>query len=77
MTRVTCLNRATDGRERQSKGNKARGLPTDWPSERVQFIHANLSKPNFGLDIETYSKMVKETTHIIRKYRNSAFMCSS
>jgi hypothetical protein len=77
IARVTCLNRAPDGRERQSKGNKARGLPADWPSERAQFIYADLSKPNLGLDVETYSKMVKETTHIIRKYRNSTFMCKS
>ncbi|EXJ86687.1 hypothetical protein A1O3_03640 [Capronia epimyces CBS 606.96] len=33
--------------------------------ERVRFIQADLSKPQFGLDASVYDELLRETTHII------------
>ncbi|TVY44181.1 Non-canonical non-ribosomal peptide synthetase [Lachnellula subtilissima] len=65
ITRVFCLNRSTNGEERQIKGNKTRELQTDWTSQRVEFLHADLSKPMLGLDQDTYKLLLQQTTHII------------
>jgi hypothetical protein len=67
ISRVFCLNRSADAQERQSRANSARGLKSDLSSTRVKFIKADLSKPRFGLDSDSYSELLHETTHIIRE----------
>ncbi|KAL3420250.1 L-aminoadipate-semialdehyde dehydrogenase (nonribosomal peptide synthetase) [Phlyctema vagabunda] len=65
IKKIFCFNRALDGRAKQTEASGARGLKTDWPSERVQFFKADLSKPDFGLDAETFEEVRKSATHII------------
>jgi hypothetical protein len=67
VSKVYCLNRAEDGRTRQQSQSKPRGLTTDWPTDKVEFLHADLSKPNFGLDGKSYGRLLAEITHIIRE----------
>lgn len=62
---IYCLDRVENGREGQTRVNKSRGLATEWPSHRVQFLRVDLSKPNFALDEKQYTTLLKETTHII------------
>jgi hypothetical protein len=67
ITRIFCLNRSKDGQAKQTEGNLARGLETNWSSDRVEFLHADLSEPNFGLEAHKYSELLQHTTHIIRE----------
>lgn len=62
---IYCLNRAEDGKERQSQVNKPRGLTAEFPDDRVHFLRVDLSKPNFALEEEQYTTLLQETTHII------------
>jgi hypothetical protein len=68
INRVFCLNRTDDAKERQIRANKTRGLKGDLSSARVKFLHADLSKSNFGLSSDDYDELLQETTHIIRKF---------
>lgn len=65
IKKIFCLNRAHDGKERQSQVSNPRGLTTDWLPHRVQFLRADLSKPNFALDNEKYTMLLEQATHII------------
>ena len=65
VTKIYCLNRAEDGLEKQSKVNKPRGLTTDWPTHRVQFLQVDFSKPNFALNEQQFKTLLDQTTHII------------
>ncbi|KAJ5430722.1 Male sterility NAD-binding [Penicillium cf. griseofulvum] len=62
---IYCLNRAEDGKAKQTAASESRGLTTDWPSQRVEFIQVDISKPNFGLAAEIYNTLLEQTTHII------------
>ncbi len=73
ISKVFCLNRSVKAYERQTTGNKFRGLKADLTSNRVEFLHADLSRPSFGLDAEKYNELLKGTTHIIRKHYLFAF----
>lgn len=67
ISRVTCLNRSTDGRSKQMTSNKIRGLSDDWPEGKVQFFQADMSKPNFGLGDDVYVDLLTSTTLVIRR----------
>lgn len=66
VSKVYCLNRSPDAAEIQIKGNLAKGLISTWDN-RVDFLHADLSKPKLGLDENTYSRLQQEVSIIIRK----------
>jgi hypothetical protein len=72
VKKIYCLNRAKDGKAKQTAASESRGLTTDWPSQRVEFIQIDISKPNFGLAAEIYSTLLEQTTHIIREH---LFLC--
>ncbi|KXG50671.1 Male sterility, NAD-binding [Penicillium griseofulvum] len=65
VKKIYCLNRAEDGKAKQTAASESRGLTTDWPSQRVEFIQVDISKPNFGLAAEIYNTLLEQTTHII------------
>ena len=67
IQQVVCLNRTADAQERQVRSNNTRGLKEDLSSDRVKFLHADLSKVSFGLSDEDYNELLRKTTHIIRK----------
>lgn len=64
VSRVICLNRSKDASERHSRGGTARGLaPID--SSRVDFLTADLSRPQFGLKNDDYALLLETVTHVI------------
>lgn len=65
IRRVFCLNRSANARERQQSDARNRGLQQDLAGPRVEFLHADLSKPLLGLAIDTYNELLRETTAII------------
>lgn len=68
VSKIYCLNRSADARSKQAKSNQARGLLTDWSLKNVEFVHADLSLPLFGLDESIYSQMLQSVNYIIRQY---------
>ncbi|RYP62963.1 hypothetical protein DL769_007102 [Monosporascus sp. CRB-8-3] len=65
VEKIYCLNRSLDGRKKQTESSSFRGLTTDWPPEKVEFLHADLWKPRFGLSREEYAELKEHTTHVI------------
>ena len=66
VVRIFCLNRSADGQTKQLQSSSARGLGLSTTcSERVQFLHADLSKPLLGLEQTLHDRVVRQTTHII------------
>ncbi|KAJ5746276.1 Male sterility NAD-binding [Penicillium odoratum] len=65
VKKIYCLNRTEDGNAKQTAASESRGLTTDWPPQRVEFMQVDMSKPNFGLAEETYNTLLEQTTHII------------
>jgi len=65
VSHVYCLNRGSDSRALQLERNVARGLPTEFPSSKVTFLSADLSKDNLGLEPEVYQKIRASATEII------------
>lgn len=68
VKKIYCLNRAEDGEAKQRAASESRGLTTDWPPQRVEFIQIDISKPKFGLADEIYNTLLEQTTHIIREH---------
>ncbi|KAF7872907.1 uncharacterized protein EAF02_008978 [Botrytis sinoallii] len=64
VSHIFCLNR-TAGEQSQIKRSKAHGLPTEFPSNRVTFLQANLSEERLGLEPEIFEKVKASATHII------------
>ena len=62
---IYCLNRNQDSKALQVARNQARGLPTDFPKDRVSFISADLAKPKLGVDETIYQQMRSSATLII------------
>jgi hypothetical protein len=73
VTKIYCLNRAEDGALKQAESNAQRGLRDQWDPDKVKFIHVNMSKPRFGLEVETYDMLSEDATHIIRKHTATLF----
>jgi thioester reductase-like protein len=70
ITKVICLNRSADAQKRQTVGNKRKGLLTPWDSldaqaTPVEFLTADLSKPDLGLGEETYNQLLCSVDAII------------
>ncbi|KAI0969100.1 hypothetical protein F4678DRAFT_180499 [Xylaria arbuscula] len=65
VRRVYCFNRSADAEERQRAGFKTKGLTEIWPAKKVQFLTADLSKPDFGLGQGKYDVLLKGVTKII------------
>ncbi|KAK0625127.1 hypothetical protein B0T17DRAFT_493095 [Bombardia bombarda] len=63
VKKIICLNRSKDGRSRQTKGSAERGLATDF--SKAEFLHADLSRSDLGLDKEVYNRMLGEVDRII------------
>ncbi|KAL8640786.1 MAG: hypothetical protein Q9228_002325 [Teloschistes exilis] len=64
VKRIICLNRSADSEARQRSTHTSRGLVTDW-QDRALFLHADLSKPQLGLQDKDYELLQTETTLII------------
>jgi hypothetical protein len=62
---VYCLNRSEDSESVQKVRNEERGLSTEFPSSRVIFLTADLTRPNFGIDEKTFSSLASTTTRMI------------
>jgi aryl carrier-like protein len=67
VSRIICLNRSADAAFRQAQLSFQRGLNTT-DSNRVEFLQGDLSKPYFGLQSETYSRLLQSVSHMIRPY---------
>lgn len=68
VRKIYCLNRAEDGRAKQKEASGIRGLNTNWDKHGVEFLHVDMSRPNFGLSQEKYCQLLQEATHIIREF---------
>jgi aryl carrier-like protein len=67
VSRIICLNRSADAAYRHTHLSFQRGLNTI-ELNRVEFLQAELSKPNFGLQGATYRRLLQTVTHVIRQY---------
>ncbi|KAI0542448.1 hypothetical protein GGR58DRAFT_250457 [Xylaria digitata] len=65
VRRIYCFNRSADAEDRQRVGFKTKGLTEIWPAKKVQFLTADLSKPDFGLGQGKYDVLLKGVTKII------------
>ncbi|KAI1815677.1 hypothetical protein GGS20DRAFT_316260 [Poronia punctata] len=64
IDRVVCLNRAEDGgAKQQQRQMQERDLALD--SDKVEFLHVDLSKERLGLTQNLYARLLKETHRII------------
>jgi hypothetical protein len=70
---VWCLNRSSGAEGRQRTSNRARGLATDFDTNKVHFRQVNLSREYLGLDRSDYSHLLDNVTHIIRENTISLF----
>ncbi|CAO1601145.1 hypothetical protein XANCAGTX0491_004809 [Xanthoria calcicola] len=61
---IICLNRSATAAERQHQTGSKRGLSPIDP-QRVEFLQADLSKPQLGLDITLYERLRTTVTHVI------------
>ncbi|KAL3480023.1 L-aminoadipate-semialdehyde dehydrogenase [Aspergillus californicus] len=59
VSHVVCLNRSVDAASRHTEA----GFALSW--NRVEFLQADLARPNFGLSNETYQQLLGTVTHII------------
>lgn len=73
VDKIYCLNRSEDGRKKQIESSGSRGLSTDWPLDKVEFLQVDLSESRFGLSKDEYAKLKEQATHVIRKSRSTAF----
>ncbi|KAI4218683.1 MAG: hypothetical protein L6R36_008811 [Xanthoria steineri] len=64
ITKIICLNRSADSESRQRSSHASKGLAQDWQG-KVNFLQADLSKPQLGLDDERYNNMLTEANLII------------
>ena len=67
VEKIYCLNRSKDGRTKQIDSSNSKGLTTDWPSDRAEFLQVDLSKPRLGLSRDEYAELSAQATHVIRK----------
>ncbi|KAI1419426.1 hypothetical protein F5Y12DRAFT_778076 [Xylaria sp. FL1777] len=64
VKRIICLNRAEDGgKERQASAMRDRGLTTD--DSKCTFLHADMSRFDFGLSRDTFNGLLKSTDRFI------------
>lgn len=65
FSKVYCLNRSANAREKQREAQKSRGLPTYLGDDRVQFIQADFGAYELGLSEDIYMKLLGEVSLII------------
>ncbi|KAG7284581.1 hypothetical protein NEMBOFW57_010959 [Staphylotrichum longicolle] len=63
VKKIICLNRSDDAAERQKKANTDRGLNIDF--SKAEFLRADLSRFDLGLDKQTYETMLQEVDRVI------------
>jgi aryl carrier-like protein len=63
ISRIYCLNRGPESRNRQEKSQLTRGL--SGITEKVQCLDSDMSKTFFGLSRSDYKMLLNEVTHII------------
>ncbi|KAF0318408.1 Non-canonical non-ribosomal peptide synthetase [Colletotrichum sp. SAR11_59] len=63
VKKVVCLNRSEDSDKRQVKMSAERGLKTDF--KKAEFLCADMSKSNLGLEPEVYDRLLKEADRVI------------
>lgn len=63
VKKIICLNRSDDAAERQKKANTDRGLNIDF--SKAEFLRADLSRFDLGLDKQTYERMLQEVDRVI------------
>lgn len=77
IARVYCLNRALDGKSKQLKSFRDRGLDVSNDLiEKAEFIHVNFGKEKFGLAEETYVHLTREVDIIIHNAWNVNYYLS-
>jgi thioester reductase-like protein len=64
MSHIYCLNRGADGAQRQSAGQKSRGLGQLDPS-KITNLTANLAQPYLGLKLEDYNRLTEQITDVV------------
>lgn len=65
VKKIICLNRAEDGGvKQQAKAVKERGLSSDYAS-KAEFFHVDMSRSDFGLPAEVYSRLLEEADRIV------------
>lgn len=64
VTRIFCLNRGADAKERQMSSLKSQGV-VEFDHSRVDFLTTNLSRPNLGLSAEDYALLAENVDLII------------
>lgn len=64
VTRIFCLNRGADAKERQESNLKSKGV-LEFDYSRVYFLTINLGQPNLGLYTEDYARLVENVDIII------------
>ncbi|KAK0648487.1 hypothetical protein B0T16DRAFT_388706 [Cercophora newfieldiana] len=63
VKKIVCLNRAEDGKSRQTRESGRRGLSTDF--SKVEFYHADMSRSDLGLGKEVYVRLLGEVDRVI------------
>ncbi|KAL2151784.1 hypothetical protein VTH82DRAFT_6882 [Thermothelomyces myriococcoides] len=63
VRKVVCLNRSDDAEARQRRSNAERGLQIDF--SKAEFLHADMSKHDLGLEKEVYEKLLREVDRVI------------
>ncbi|KAL9611872.1 MAG: hypothetical protein Q9167_003526 [Letrouitia subvulpina] len=66
VSRIICLNRSSKAAERHKQMSVERGL-SSLDSNRVEFLKADLSKPQLGLSAASYEYLRSLVTHVILK----------
>lgn len=63
VKKIICLNRSDDAEERQRKAGLDRGLNIDF--SKAEFLRADLSRFDLGLNKQTYERMLRQVDRII------------
>ncbi|CAG9983307.1 unnamed protein product [Clonostachys byssicola] len=64
VSHIYCLTRGADGAQRQSTGQKSRGLGQLDPS-KITHLTASLAQPYLGLKLEDYNNLTEQITDVI------------
>lgn len=65
ISKVYCLNRSGDSKQRQVFSSASRGLTSQWSPERVTFLTSDYSKDDLGLDQEMFLEIRDRATIIV------------
>lgn len=65
VSKIYCLNRSADSKQRQEFSSASRGLTSQWSPERVTFLTSDYSKDDLGLDQETFLEIRDYATVIV------------